>query len=568
LRELILGQIPDNFSPEKHIPIAPHCFVGKEHVYPNWYKELNFIEPFSTQNDIIKGDRITAEYARYSVEIISKKLNNENELNFPYKFWSTIIYPWLVTLIQLIYYRQQIILHFFKKFKSEIITVRICNHNSRWNFKDTLDFINKGCNSNIFNYWIYSIILKEMKKRGILSNVEIIEELSLPEVSNFSQINNSHFKDIKRRIGNLLLRTTPIFTPGYGINLADSYLFGLLLKFKKGSLLEDGCDLIIDKSLTNIFIVDIDEIIYQVIPDSIINIKNTINTVKLPCSKYIYVSNSLWYDDYYRKIIAAKAKTKGIKVIAAQHGGHNYGSALTCEMIYKIEYKSDYFITWGWNRQSDYIFNAIKLPSPMLSKIKDKHRFQNNKIIWVSTNSYVFSPRFQDVRPNYWIELRKFKEEIFNKIDLRIQKIIYYRPYFSEDSGIKDYTYYKEKYTWLKKLDDDFTKSILSCELLIIDHPGTTLNIAYSANIPTILVFPTGGYLFSPQSEEYFNEMIKLGLWIKDPLLAAERINSITDVKTWWCSEGIQKFRNEWIKKYALSCKHWRKEWIKKLWNM
>ena len=55
----------------------------------------------------------------------------------------------------------------------------------------------------------------------------------------------------------------------------------------------------------------------------------------------------------------------------------------------------------------------------------------------------------------------------------------------------------------LKIINSDFHKRILNCYLLIIDHPGTTLNIAMAANIPTILFWDKNHFPLEKKAEKY-----------------------------------------------------------------
>ena len=76
MKELIIGQIPDNFNPEIHIPISPSCFIGKEDIYPN-FENLEYIKIVENKEHLKQLDKLTTEEALYWVKIIAKKYNPE-----------------------------------------------------------------------------------------------------------------------------------------------------------------------------------------------------------------------------------------------------------------------------------------------------------------------------------------------------------------------------------------------------------------------------------------------------------------------------------------------------------
>jgi len=565
-KELVIRQIPDEFSPLTHEAIDVFCFEGKENIYPDWYKSLHFDWPFDTPELRKEADYITSQEAMYYVRILGVKLNKMNNLNYSYKFWFTIIYPWLVQAIQIVWIRQQTLLSFFNKNDKEYYTVNLLDVKKKynWKFKGTVDFHLVGYTHD-FNEWIYSLLLDQIESEKISKKIisKVIDYSSITSIGDVSFARKQSFKALVYK----LIYNTKVFTQGYNVNLFKSTVFDLLLRIKRKERSTYNIDNIPSKSNLD-WIIDIESFLWQVIPDSILNIRHYLNKVKLPASSIIHVSSTLYFHDFSKKILVAKAREKGVKIIAGQHGGHNYASSITCEAGKRVEFDCDYFITWGWDKQSDYNFNAIKLPSPMLSKLADKHKVQNENIIFVASSAKLVAKRFTDNTPGYWLKHRIFKETFFDHISRQVRTNLLYRPYFNELGGLKDYSFYKEKYDWLTKLEGSLDDYLISSQLLLLDHPGTTLNKAYAANTPTILLFPPGGYFFSKQTIPYFKKMKSLGLLFENPIEAAKIINSKQDIESWWHSNEIQDFRKDWMHKYARADKNWFWQWVKALWNL
>ncbi|MBA7536407.1 hypothetical protein ES705_28671 [subsurface metagenome] len=71
------------------------------------------------------------------------------------------------------------------------------------------------------------------------------------------------------------------------------------------------------------------------------------------------------------------------------------------------------------------------------------------------------------------------------------------------------------------------------------------------------------------QAEPFFDNMKKMGILWETGGQAAQKVNEIWDnVNEWWNQPKIQKARKEWAWNYARTSKHWRRDWIKVIWNL
>ena len=110
---------------------------------------------------------------------------------------------------------------------------------------------------------------------------------------------------------------------------------------------------------------------------------------------------------------------------------------------------------------------------------------------------------------------------------------------------------------------------LLKCKLLILDHPGTTLNIALASNIPTICLWNPDAWAICRQAESYFMDLKKSGILFSDPIKAATHVNDVfNNVQGWWDQRDIQIARKNWTWQFARTSNNWRKDWIKAIWSL
>ena len=103
-----------------------------------------------------------------------------------------------------------------------------------------------------------------------------------------------------------------------------------------------------------------------------------------------------------------------------------------------------------------------------------------------------------------------------------------------------------------------------NCNLLILDHPGTTLITALIANIPFICYWEKRHFPFSKQAELLLEDFSNIGIYFKDPPKAADKVNKINNsVEKWWSQDKIQQSRKHYIEKHGLISKDWRNDWKK-----
>lgn len=563
MKKLIIDQISDDFDPDKHIPIAPSCFIGKEDIFPD-FENLDYLRIVESRLDIKNYDQICTKEALYWVGIFAEMYNPDECDKHSFLFWKTLYFPWLGLVIPWIYRKQLLILKIIEKYRNENITVELIEENLAFEVKNEIDFIIDGIWNQTINAWIYSRIIESSlpdkwninyKKGSCKSDKETKSRF------NKSKSLKSKIVDCIRKIG---FRSKGV----HGFSIIDEIFFHFLQSYKPPIEVKR------EESLNYIGIqinwsFNIVQVIEFLLPHSLTEINFEENKRNFRKGKLINYSNRLYYD-FKTKFDAAYAYEKNEIVIATQHGGHNYGSAYTFEYGTEIEYKTNIFISWGWKNPD---INVLDLVSPLLSKSLNTHRKLNNNIILVGTDMLGFPTRF-DSGPNEiaYLDYRKNKGIFVENLDSKLRLHFHYRPYPEKKTSFLDSNYIANRFPEVLIHKGELYGDLKKCNLLVLDHPGTTWNVAMSMNTPIICYWNRDHFPFNKEGDFFLDKFGKLGLYFENPEDAANKVNEIngkySDLSEWWNQKEIQDLRKEWMNVYGRADKNWFWIWTKTLWNL
>lgn len=564
MKELILDQISDNFNPKKHIPITPGCFLGKEEIFPE-FEDLEYLRVIENNDDLIYLDKLTSNEALSLVSTVAQKYNKDIYHKYPQQFWKTIYFPFLGLLIPWLYRKQILVKKYLEKYADKNLKVTLIETETFFKYDDEKHLIFSGFWNPDINAWLFSQILSlQIPKIWIIKKKQI--ELKIGKASD----NDIRERSIRDIIADLFFKTFNRSSKVYGFSIIDTIYFHFLLYFKNVAKttyripreysadrinwdfnIESMIDIFLPETLRNLNIPQ-----YRFKNSRLSNITN--------------YSNRLYYN-IDSKISAAIDYLKSNIVIATQHGGHSYGSGLTYEYIKNIEFDADYFIAWGSYQVSGLKKNnIISMPSPLLSKLYNKHNNKSNKVIMVGTQLVCFPIRLDpSINEVSVLAYRKNKSEFVN--NLLIDEL-WYRPYFKRSTDYRDWEYLRKYSKNVKILEGNLHEELRKCRLLILDHPGTTWNISMAMNVPIILYWERNHFPFNIEANQFLDKLKDLGLYFEEPIQAAKKVNQIInnydDLSDWWNQKDIQQIRKEWMNHFAMADKKWFSIWTKTLWNL
>ena len=228
MRKLVLGSIPNDYSPQTHIVLGPWCFLGKEHIYSEW-ESLDYPpDPFETPEDLAFYSNKICIYANYLIGGLTQKLNLYNNTSYSGKFWRILLMPWLLTLLQTTLERQIRINWIIEKYSEEVLTVELIKDRIQWNFRDTEDFINKGVLNNTYNWWLFSRLIEvQIPSKWHIKWVSI--DIYSINIDNRKNNIKAEFSKLKKILVN---KSAPFCRGVYGINLIQASILSLILSNK------------------------------------------------------------------------------------------------------------------------------------------------------------------------------------------------------------------------------------------------------------------------------------------------------------------------------------------------
>ena len=501
--------------------VGPWSFKNKK--YPKNYK-FPFI---SDLNELKKLEKESNEIIDYLIQNIIDENNQHPKSNFR-KFIKVIFKPWLNVLVHLVMLRGSSIDKIISRLNNKKVDVVLMKDDINWNFNDTYDFILNGSFNKEFNHWIMSRII-EFKKPKSWNFIYESKNDKYKKV-----IKKSSFKE---KIYHSLIIYFPLYSVK-GLDFKSSLKLSKIIskikfKNKKIDVSEERL------SKPKFYNIDFVNIYKSLIPKSLSNIKFKPKLSKKRNRFIVSCGSKLYYNEKYKLKIANQVAS-GDKLILAQHGGV-YGSVAVHSSVNSIEYDfASKFITWGWEKNR-YIDKTIKLPSPYLSKFN--YRKENNKIIFVESNFDLFSTRINSINLNKEnIERKNNLATLYKTIENKHLKNFYYRPPLSnlggEDLNLEDKNNIINE---IKIVKGDLHTETMKSKLVLIDGPNTTMNILFSANVPTIAFWDFDSNYFDDETKPYINKLVNHGVIQKSAFDAANKLNEIiTDVDTWWYNKDIQ----------------------------
>ncbi len=564
MKRLILSTIPNDFDPNNDIPLGPWCFLDREKVYPEWESIPFEPDPFPTPEELAEASSITCIYANGSIPRLSRELNQKNKTQHSDKFWRLLLLPWLLTLIQTTWERQCRIRIFIDKFRDERFFVELLPDDIEWNFNDTVDFLYRGVLNPVYNWWLYSRLL----------------DVNLPENWQVSYKKSTHASQSniirktiswKQFIKEKIFYTSRLRCYGvYGIGLLSSSLWSMYLSLKPHTVNSRSYHFKENPEPNNIeWDVGISHLIKKTMPVCFQNLQMLETGKTRPRRGRVRLMGPVLFFNEPMKYKFALYEEAGEKLVLTQHGGM-YGSSKVFQFGAEIEYVHKAFISWGWTRQEDYAGNICALASPYLSRYENKHSKKNNHLILVGTKANLYTYRLDSTCQSLeFIAYRKAKVSFLKALRKDIFEHTLYRPYYDDRGSLKDLSYFKENFPNLSISQGNLHSQILGCKLLILDHPVTTLNIAFASNTPTIGFWDKKTWAMCKQAAPYFEAFENAGVFFQTGLEAALKVNEIwDDTQGWWNQDKIQKDRRKWCHQYARTNNIWWWEWAKALWKM
>lgn len=271
-----------------------------------------------------------------------------------------------------------------------------------------------------------------------------------------------------------------------------------------------------------------------------------------------------WYlDNCFFTFYAAEQYLRGVKLVAAQHGG-GYGVLDNFSIEQHEAAISDAYFVWGWGKGSNY-YNV-----PCHRKFHSKKLADCNgdlKLLVLSTNvrryvcrvaplplagqAQAYFQRLEDL-------LKKLQRVNNLNVELRLYPKDYRQPYGNQQI--------KEKYPHLNCQYVSFDKAYRGKDLLILDHCMTTFLMMLTKNRPVLCVWDPTIWRVRPEVEPFLEQLRQTNILFHDTDALVEHLEKIKlKLKSWWFEKERQMIVQNFAQQYARSSPYWQKEWVKQL---
>ena len=563
---LFLSRVDDSYRAGVDYVLGPWCFIGREEKFPTW-EHISFQDAF--ENAVSKSIACDecSRLAASIIKILAVDLNQRHQRDYSFEYWWTLLIRPVLTTTQFLWRRWVTINSFIKKTHNEplIVVVDPRTLDSEWKFKDTASLIYNGLQNEAFNYFILSLIIKALapntwtivSTKNKLANISELPIPAVPFSTNFVK------KYIKQKVGRLPLSDVP------GIGGVSTLFFSCFINVLASKNREPERGLALKNFSQNYFPKEFlsltSQACFSFLPRSF-DSDFEINENKAKRYRYkagrLYVSGAAHIIDENNYKVA-HALIRGERVVRCQHGS-DYGTMEFAHPESLYEYNNSAFLSWGWREHGKFPGNFIPAASPMLSKVYKRHRKKSRSIILVGTRTWVETPRIDQIpEPSYGIRYRQLKIKFVSSLNSTNKKHLVYRPYLRGKTDLQDEDYFQKYFPNTPILRSDLNTEIMRCSLLVLDHPGTTLNVAMAAEVPLICFWDRAAWVLTATARPYFEALEKANILFEKPEDAAEWINTVSNnLDDWWASNEVKEARKNWTMQFGLAKKTWWFDWL------
>lgn len=567
-----IGGRPNQCSSTVAVPLG--SLIGSGYARNIVMQDL-YLDPIDSLEELIEAERVTVdafhnEFLNYVVDCLSLPANAHHK----HDFWSIVLAPWLLFIIQTCYLNYRLLQKYIAQFGNENADVIIFSRHPFMKPPATAEALVDILLGVNFHIWVIGQYLPAIKPCRWNINLYESQETAFAPVSHMSL-----FKKIKARIRKQLakLRCTSEQVP-----LTWQIQFSLLLEFRKVAhnfernktravmpTLEVRCA----TSIPSDFIAMTKVIISECLPnwyrqDFSEHYKQVAN--KKYRVGYGRIVSSNIYDDE-ANLIKAMAAENGEIVFCVQHGG-GFGTHKVFCLSPESEYLGGPFITWGWREHESYHVDALPLPSPQLSRLRvARSRTRvGDDIVFVGADMSPLKLRVHS-KPigSQWLDYRQQKIAFLNELSNEAVATVLYRGY---NTGVLD----DDEFLWQRfptlRLERgsyrDFHRRLKSARLCLVDHPITTLHQALAMNIPTVAYWNHNHWTLSIQATPWFAELESVGIVHHSGEEAGKFVNeNFNRIESWWGAEEVQSIRQRWCHVYAQTSDCWIGDWLQAIWG-
>lgn len=552
-----------------------YLFLGE---WCSLYSRQKAIKNISYQVLPYHWDDRKKAYADFKyLEILNKQLlqeltvilNNIHDKKYSEKTWNVLIGYWLTQFTAVVFDRWSMIDCAVKKYDNLETVI--------------LDIKSESCVPNDsseagqfflddrWNHHLYGVLIKKCTNIKIIKKQEEVDSKVIKKVKH----NDTALLRLKKQIKvtiNWLLNLSPrssiyIFAGGYlgvfnNIKLIlslkgavnnrlffDSENTKLDVNFRKWNMVNDNCNnkletivrLLLPEFMPRTFLEG-----FQRCDD-----KNLVKSYNQK-EQVILTSNYHFSNDVFKCFCMEKIEN-GARLVIGQHGGgplhkYNGGSA------YELAIADAYLSTGSGNCRKN---GKIKDIGQLFNRLKvNKYNKKGGALlVTVAMPRYSFDLRSMAIAGQmlgYFEDQFSFYDSLTDEIRDQLNVRLY-----AGDYG------WSQKQRWLDRFsavkfdtNKKMVKSIQQSRLMIGTYAATTYNETLASNIPTIIYWNPEHWELSVESDPFFEELKRVGIFHTTPQSAAQQVVKIwDDIDKWWYGPDLQSVRERYCRAFAYKSK-------------
>jgi putative transferase (TIGR04331 family) len=498
--------------------------------------------PFSNQKDIESGHLFCKDYYFRTLPVLAKTLNEIHDLDLDNKTWGIAFGYWLYRHISVIYDKFITL----SKIDLENSSIKLLCESSYYVPENHSDYIFTFANDFGVQQLVslYCRIFAKKKFKSLQKTHDIVRKNYLPSTIDssiarcyrvaelarsdvevvllgtfFSEENNARLENLTN--GRINTLTPPEVT------LTKKVDWEIRKNIYKG---ESDCN----------FDIFFWESIKHCLPTVYLeNFKALFYAYRTDIYKrdFNYIVSESWISDVWHSIYIASAKHHGKEFIAIEHAPGNVFNENGMHFI-DLEF-SDKFVSTGWSSNSQNVVSGGFMSRDIF--IHRKKSFKVN-ILFVTFTRFV-----------YWEE---FNEEnatntfFFNRIERiskfacllpkNLQKKLLVRPRSADGLwNVKNLLSLNERNINVDR--EDYSKSINSARLIVIDHMSTGLAEILQNRVPFILLYEINNIPLSSDVKLVFDQLLASKILHTTPESAVKHlVGCYPNIEDWWDSAQVQ----------------------------
>lgn len=567
---LFLAQVEGDFNPARNLALGPWSFVGSEDVYPAW-ESLEFTDPFPTADELVKAELVANRLGRHLIHETGTALNSRHGVSYGPAFGHALLAPWLLALVHGSWVRFQYLRAFAARHGNEPLSVTMHTDDVDWAFRDAADFRNRGTRGHPFNLWLTSRLLAPIAPAAWKQVAAVVDSDSLRApvkvVSPPSRTN-----PLKRAVRTAMgrLRFSDVLGVSTG-NLPLSLYLSALPARAPDPWRGPQPDPAAEEAVPGEYLTELRRLIPATMPksysDDFADLDGAARRQRYRPGK-VMIEGAAKINDRARFVLA-HAREAGERVVHCLHGGNSGTAATYLSGEVSVE-PATAVVSWGWEEHAHYGSTYLPLPSPFLTRFADRHAERNDSLILVGGRMSLQLPSFRpNPQPAATVRYRQWKSQFVEALPSEIRSQLAYRPYSRANQDLADAADLRRRIGDFETVDGDLHGAMLGCRVLVLDHPGTTMNIALAANVPTVCYWNPEDWMMAPQVRRAFAELREQEIVFDTPEAAAAKIEHIWDnVPRWWQRGDTQAVRRRWCRLFARTDRYWWYWWLQALWHV